>query len=31
VLVLAGVLFLRIYEGWLAGRSRSQPEMLLPE
>ena len=26
LLILAGVVFLRIYEGWLAGRTRPQPE-----
>ena len=31
VLVLSGVVFLRIYEGWLAGKSGAQPELLLPE
>lgn len=31
VLVLAGVIFLRIYEGWLAGKSQRKPDLLLPE
>ena len=27
LLILTGVVFLRIYEGWLNGRSEAQPEV----
>ena len=31
LMILGGVIFLRIYEGWRAGQSQPQPELLLPE